>query len=96
MTLVGVHPTERCGELDSYILNLRQFVEAETDKATADQLTRWLQWVGDAPGLAKIDVERTVIHESKPKWGKAARFEQAEAIRRIGGMIRGAANLLRV
>jgi hypothetical protein len=92
----GIHPTEKCAELDAYLLNLRQFVEAETDKATAEQLTRWLQWVADVPSFAQIDVERSVLAESKPKWSKASRFEHAEAIRRIAGLIRGTADLLRV
>jgi hypothetical protein len=92
----GRHPTEKCAELETYILNIEQFVGAETDKPTAQELTRWLRWVAEAPGLAKIDIERTVAVESKPRWTQAARFAQSQEIARIAGLIRGTANLLRV
>jgi predicted transcriptional regulator len=92
----GTPSPERCAELASYIANLHGFVATETDEATANKLTMWLRYVEEVPGLAEIDVRRVLAIETKPPWSKARRFEQAEAVRQIAGLIRGTANLVRV
>lgn len=90
------HPTKLCAELDVYINNIEQFIAEETNVTVAAQLTRWLQYVGDAPGFVKIDIRLSAEHASKPRWSKYQRFEQSESIRHIAGLIEGTANLVRV
>jgi hypothetical protein len=90
------HPTKLCSELDTYIVNIEAFIEEQTDKKTARKLTLWLRHVGDVPGIAKLDLVRIVESESKPRWSRSQRFQQAESVRNIAGLIEGTANLVRL
>jgi hypothetical protein len=90
------HPTRFCAELDVYILNLEAFVVEQTNREVASKLTLWLRHIGDVPGVAKIDLAKLVESESKPRWTAAQRFQQAESVRHVAGLIAGTANLVRV
>ena len=90
------HPTKLCAELDVYVLNLEKFVLEQTNQEVASKLTLWLRHIADVPGIAKIDLARLVESESKPKWTAVQRFQQAETVRHIAGLIAGTANLVRV
>lgn len=92
----GQHPTSRCAELETYILNIHTFVANETDERTADRLTLWLKYVDEVPGVSKIDIQSVVESETKPRWRKSYRVEQSEKIKRVAGMVRGIGNLVRV
>ena len=83
----GEHTTKVCAELDTYIVNLESFVVEETNKETAEQLTMWLRNVEEVPGRSSIDLARVVESETKPRWTKAHRFEQAESVRHTAGLI---------
>lgn len=90
----GVHDATRCAELSTYIAHLGKLVAEETDQRTADQLTFWLKHVQAVPGYAKIDVEARILSEVKPKWSASKRFQQAQEVKEIAGIIRGVGNLV--
>jgi hypothetical protein len=90
------HPTKLCSELDTYIVNIETFIGEQTDHVTATKLTLWLRHVADVPGIAKVDLTSLVESASKPRWSKAQRFQQAESVRNVAGLIEGIANLVRL
>jgi hypothetical protein len=92
----GKLSTERCAELSAYVLHLHGLVAKETDENTADKLTFWLRHVEAVPGVARVEIGALVLSEVKPRWTKHGRFEQAEEVRKIAGMIRGVGNLINV
>ena|SRR3990167_4328793 len=90
------HPTKLCGELDAYIAHLESFVERETDTETAKMLILWLRHVAEVPGLSRIDIEQVMIAATMPKWSQHQRFEQAESVQQIAGLVDGIAKLIRI
>jgi hypothetical protein len=90
------HPTSLCAELDAYIANIEAFVKSEIGEDEGRRLTLWLRHVGEVPGIARVDVQRTLVELSRPSWSLSRHAEKADSLREIGGLIRGTANLLRV
>jgi hypothetical protein len=92
----GALATERCLELDTYITHLHSLVAKETDDETASQLTFWLKHVEAVPSFARSDIGSRILAETKPTWSRGKRFQQAEEVRQIAGIIRAFGNLVRV
>lgn len=92
----GTHSASLCAELEEYISNIEQFFQSEIGDSESQKLAQWLCYVGDVPGLAKIDRRSEIVVASKPKWTKAGRLAHAESIWEIAGLIRGTAKLIRV
>lgn len=92
----AVHATEKCAELDMYVVHLQSLVAGETNEETAAQLVFWLKHVGAVPGAARIDIGQRIKSEVRPGWSKTKRFEHAEEVREIAGIIRAFGNLVRV
>jgi hypothetical protein len=92
----GIHSDERCAELDTYVVHLRDLVAKEVNEETARQLTFWLKHVADAPGHAAEDIGHRIVAETKPRWTRHGRFAQSRDIHEIAGVIRAVANLVRV
>jgi hypothetical protein len=66
----GVHATERCAELDTYIAHLHKLVTKETNEETARRLTFWLKHVEAVPGVAAVDIGQRIASDVKPGWGR--------------------------
>jgi hypothetical protein len=71
-------------------------VKSEAGEKVADKLRIRLRRVEFVPFFSEEDIGRLIETETKPRWWRVSRFEQAEEIRQIAGTIRAIGNLARV
>jgi hypothetical protein len=92
----GEHATEKCAELDLYVIHFRDLLKGESDEQTAAQLTFWLNHLEVVPGFAAQDIGSRLITEIKPSWTKHGRLAQSQEVREIAGIVRALGNFVRV
>jgi len=92
----GEHATEKCAEVDLYVVHLHDLLKGESGEQTAAQLTFWLKHLEVDPGFAAQGIGLHLITEVKPSSTKHGRLAQSEEVREIAGIVRAFGNFVRV
>lgn len=91
----GKTSAAQCGELSVYVQHLHALLANATDQKTADRLVFWLKHVEAVPGYAEVEISRRIQFAVEPSWWNSKRIEQSAEVKKIAGILRGIANIVR-